>query len=573
MRYGAKRLISLLAALAMVSSFATVSAVGGEVPPTATAGETMGRASKEVDVAVTPPKDITFGQIPGDPSAVQKDTGDGVDRGAAFTYRYVGVDGTDYDSGEKPLGAGKYQVVATLDSATHSGEGLSAPFTIRRVSGSTVKRTVAVSTVGGTRTVYINELGLYSSMMKGARLKEGPRVTGGEVLESVTTTPDSAAFVLSIKAAPDGETQSFRFVLESDNYQELTVVVTVAVSVAADDLEITGLKVKAPGDFVYGTALKDMIDLTGCTATLNGQSASGTFALAEPEKCCGVGESTGIALRFISGGKEYTRTVPAEFTIRPADATFLGWDEAFIRDGYWITTYANSPYNVSAEKLRELVQDRKKTFMVSQGKRRLTLYADWSADGGNPPFAPQGQKPHQVGDIIWYDWYAYTAALTSWRVNVKNLSAGGVQPKAYIRVVPVIAATDLGKDSRKTVSAAAVAALTEEDWTAALDLPGTAAVHYEPVERPAWSDEYVPTPDGTYDIAGWLLDGEELTLTALKAKAAGAVSGDVKVPLTPVYAADGDHAVPAWATVADTPAFELTITPDENAQPKKERLR
>ncbi len=566
MRYGAKRLVSLLTALAVVSSFASVSASGREVPPAA-AAETRGRASGEVGVTVTPPKDITFGQIPGNPSAVQRDTGDGVDRSAAFTYRYVGVDGTDYDSGEKPLGAGRYQVVATLESATHSGEGTSAPFTIHRVTGSTAKRTVTVSTVGGTRTVYLSELGLYSGMMKGAKLREEPRVTGGEVLESVTTTSDGAAFRLKIKAAPDGTSQSFRFVLSSDNYQELTVIVTVAVSIAADDLEITGLKVREPGVFGYGTALKDMVDLTDCAAVLNGRSVSGTFALAEPEKCYGVGEDTGVALRFTCGGQEYTRTVPAEFAIRPADAAFVGWDEDFIRDGYWITTYANSPYNASAEKLRELVQNRKATFTVSRSRSRLTLYADWSADSGSPPFELQGQKPHQAGDTIWYDWYTYTAALSSWRVNVKNLSAGGVQPRAYIRVVPVIAATDLGEDSRKTVGAAAAAALTEENWRTALGLPGTASVHYEPVERPAWSDEYVPTPDGTYDITGWRLDGEELTLAALKARAAGAVDGAVKVLLTPVYAADGGRAVPAWATITSTPAFELTITPDEDPQP------
>lgn len=547
MGHGMKRLISLLTVLAMISSITV--AVFADTPDS---------ASKEVGVTVTPPKDITFGQIPGDPSAVQKDTGDGVDRGAAFTYRYVGVDGTDYDSEEKPLAAGSYQVVATLNSATHSGKGVSVPFTIHKIADSTARRTVTVSTVGGTRTLYISELGLYSSMMKGAKLKLEPKVDGGDVLESVATTADSAAFILKIKAAPDGKYQRFRFVLDSDNYENLSVVVTVAVSVAADDLEITGLKVKSPGAFVYGTALKDMVDLTDCAATLNGQSVSGTFALAEPEKRYGVGDSTGIALRFTCGGKEYTRTVPAEFTIRPADATFVGWDEAFIRDGYWITTYANSPYNTDVEMLRELVQDRKKNYSVSSGNRRLTLYADWSADDGNPPFEPQGQKPHQVGDIIWYDWYAYTAALSSSKVNVKNLSAGGVQPKAYIRVVPVIAATDLGGDSRKAVSAADVAALTEENWRTALGLPETAPVHYEPVERPAWSDEYVPTPDGTYDITGWQLDGEELTLAALKARAAGTVNEDVTLALTPVY--DG---VPAWATITSTPTVELTITSKE----------
>lgn len=572
MRYGVRELASLLTAVVAVSSFAAapVSAAGGGVRPAAAAVEAApvpDKSSKAVDVTVTPPKDITFGQVLGNPSAEQRDTGDGVDSGADFTYRYVGVDGTDYDSEEKPLGAGTYQVIAVLNSATHSGEGTSALFTIRKAPGCTVKRTITVPTVGGTRTVPISELSLYSSMMKGAEIRQAPAIAGGEVLESVTTTSDGAAFILSTKAAPNGKTQSFRFALASDNYQELSVLVAVVVSTAADDLEITGLRVRAPGTFAYGTALRDMVDLEDCAAVVNGQSASGTFSLAEPKKCYGVGESTGITLRFFSGGQEYTKTVPAEFTIRPAEVTFVGWDEAFIRDGYWITTYANSPYNAGAEKLRDLVQDRKETFTVSRGSRRITLDAAWSADEGSPPFEPRGQRPHQAGDIIWYDWYAYTAALSSWRVNVKNLSAGSVQPKAYIRVVPVAAVTEMEGDGLMTVGAADVAALTEEDWKSVLGLPETAAVHYEPVERPAWSDEYVPTPDGVYDITGWQLDGKDFTLAALKARAAGAVSGDVKVSLTPVYADSGENAVPAWATITDTPTFALTITPDKNAQP------
>lgn len=556
MRYGARRLLSLLAVLVMVSLLV--------VAPMAAAAETtppLGGPSREVDVTVTPPQDITFGQIPGDPSAEQADKGSGTDESGTFTYRYVGVDGTDYDSGKKPLGAGKYQVVATLSSATHSGEGVSVPFTIRRTAGG-AKRTVTVPTTGGSRTVYISELGLYSGMVKGASIQKMSTVRSGNVLESAGVGADRTSFELNMKPAQDGKSQTFQLVLESDNYEELTVTVTVTASVNADDLEISNLKVKEPGTFEYGTALKDIIDLEDCTAVLNGQSVSGTFALLEPERCYSVGEDTKIALRFASGGKEYTRTVSAGFTIEPVSVTFLGWDEAFIRDGYWITTYANSPYNVSLETLRELVQDRKESFTVSRGRRRIGLDAVWSTDGSNPSFELQGQKPHQAGDVIWYDWYAYTATLTSRSIDVKNLSAGGVQPKAYIRVVPVIAATDLGGGSSKTVSAAGIAALTEENWKTVLGLPETAAVTYEPAERPEWSDEYIPTPDGTYAISGWQMDGEDLTLAVLKTKAAAAVSGEVKVTLTPVYAG-----VPAWAVIAATPPVELTITPDEIAEP------
>lgn len=545
MRHGARRLTALLTALVLVSSLAAASASAAGV-------------LREVDVAVTPPEDITFGQLPEDPSAEQVDRGSGTDQDGAFTYRYVGVDGTDYDSERKPLGAGKYQVIATLNSATHSGEGVSAPFTIQKTAKGTVRRTVAVPTSGGSRTVYISELGLYAGMLKGAEIKEKPKFTDGEVLKSGSLTADGAAFTLEIKPAADGKSQNFRFVLTSDNYEELAVTVAVTSSTDADDLEITGLKVGEPNTFPYGTVLKDIIDLKDCAAVLNGQSVSGTFALAEPEKRYSVGESTGVALRFTCDGREYTRTVPAGFTITPVDAAFVGWDEAFIRDGYWITTYANSPYNTSVESLRDLVQDRKQNFTISSGHRRFSLYADWSADGSSLSFDLQGQKPHQAGDIIWYDWYAYTAALTSPKVNVKNMSAGSVQPKAYIRVVPVTAAADLGSDSKKTVSAADIAALTEESWRTALTLPESATVHYEPVEQPQWSDVYIPEPDTAFVITGWQMEGENLTLAALKAKAAEAVDGDVELTLTPVY--DG---IPAWATVL--PAVELTIIANERS--------
>ena len=509
---------------------------------------------RPVEVTVEPPDGITYGGELGDPVAAQTAISDGTDGNGTFTYRYVGVEGTDYDSEEKPADAGTYQVTATLDSATHTGEGASAPFAIRRAASGSAAVELTVPAAGGDRTVYLSGMGLPDGMAKDARLKAEPDAAAGEVLSGVTGSAGGDCFTLNVKPSQAESSQSFPLVLTGRNYEELTVTVTVTATDAPGGFQPTRVAVREPGTFDYGTPLKDIIDLERCAAVLNGVDASGTFELAEPDRRYEVGEDTTIGLRFQSGGRTYRAEVPVGFTIEPAKLTFLGWDDAFIRDGYWIPTYANNPYNTDAGMLRMLVQDRKRTFAVSYAGGRLVLDAKWVADAGNPPFEPTGQKPHQVGDVIWYDWYGYTAALTPRTGDAKNFALD-VQPKAYIRVVPVNAAPVLESGS-KTVRAADLAALTEENWTEVLGLPETAPVSFQPVERPEWSDEYVPPSTDVCAIAGWKLDGLILTPADLRAKAAQAVDGEVKLTLTPIYAD-----IPGWAAVTTAAAFELTITP------------
>lgn len=513
-----------------------------------------------VDVAVTPPGGIAYGEELGDPAA---EAGGVTDGGGTFTYRYVGVEGTDYDSEKKPADAGTYRVTAALDSAAYTGEGISAPFTIRRAASGSAAAELTVPTTGGVRTVYLGSIGLPDGMAQGARLKAAPDAAAGEVLAGVTGAAGEDCFTLNVKPVQAGSAQSFSLVLTSRNYEELTVDITVAAAANADGFQLTRAAVKEPGVFEYGTPLRDIIDLERCAAILNGMDAPGGFVLTEPDRRYGVGEDTTIQIQFQSGGGTYQAEVPAEFTIKPAELTFLGWDEAFIRDGYWITTYANSPYNTDAGMLRTLVQDRKRTFTASYAGGELELDARWSAVAGSPPFEPAGQKPHQVDDVVWYDWYGYTAALTPRNGDAKNFALD-VQPKAYIRVVPVNAAPVLESRS-KTVQAAALADLAEKNWAAVLDLPETVSVSYQPVERPEWSDEYSPEPDGAYAIAGWKLDGLVLTPADLRARAAEAVNGNVRLTLTPVCD------VPAWATVqGGMPTFQLTATPGTpvDARPK-----
>lgn len=568
MRHGAKRLLSSLTVLMMASSPVVVPAfaAGMDIHLVAAAAEAVQppeEAPKEVNVTVTPPADSTFGQFPEEPSAAQEDAGDGIDNDAAFTYRYVGVEGTDYDSERKPLGAGKYQVIATLDSETHRGEGVSDTFTISKTIGS-VRRTVTVPTTGGKRTVSIRELNLYSGMMKGARLKRLSKGLGDNVIEKVEAGADGASINLETKPAPDGKSQTFTLVFDSDNYKNLTVIVTVAVSVDADNLEITSLAVKEPGTFPYGTPLKDIIDLEKCAAALDGKSIPGKFSLLEPERLYNVGEDTDVAIQFASSGKIYTKTLSGGFTIEPADLVPIGYDEQFFKDGYYILIFANSPYNANEQKLKDLIPARKDSFKVDYFGEEITLDAKWRVDETNPAFEPQGQKPHYAEDIFWYDWYSFTADLSVTGPMMKNMAIDKIKPKAYVRVIPVEVTLSLEGGGAGTMSAAEIAALTEEGWMEGLHLPTQADAACKPVEEVQYIDARDQSTGASdqYAIAGWQMDGEPLTLEALKKKAAGARNGSVKATLTPVYLR-----MPAWATITNAPAFELTITPGENAEP------
>lgn len=96
-----------------------------------------------VTAAVRAPGSITYGEALGDP-AMEPEIGSGV---GAVAYRYVGVDGTKYDSTEKPAAAGSYRVTARLSGAAHSGSWTSETFTIR-------PKAVTVEGITGTSKEY-----------------------------------------------------------------------------------------------------------------------------------------------------------------------------------------------------------------------------------------------------------------------------------------------------------------------------------------------------------------------------------------------------------------------------------
>ena len=471
-------------------------------------------------------------------TATVKDSSEAV-QNPTFTYRYAGVnfDGTKYGHSVPPTDAGEYEAEATLWTASNNRGSAAKKFTISKAESATAEAYISVPS-GTEKTIKIDETFLPNSMAKGAKIKETPAITG-DLVESCVATPGATEFTLRSKSdAPNGSAQQFDLVLESNNYETVTVKVTVQ----NDTVAITGAKLKgSTNSFSSGTALKDIVDLSGCSATVNGSPATGTFTLLEPNMVLN-GPNTytdwSVMVKFTTGGKEYrVRVSVPDFAIK-ATGTGSGTisDSYYLQNGYYLTIFANSEHNKDTSTLLKLVQDRKGSYTL--GDR--TYPANWTAAGGNPAFAPKGY----ANNI----WYSYTAAVN------------GQTAKAYVRVVPVNSqSSGFTGASTKIVKAAELMALTEGNWKEALNLPSTVTFDHNPAEDVTNQDKADNFQDtdktSAYTVTGWTMDGSLLTLAALKAKAAG-ISSDVTLTLTPAYS------VPAWATVqGSAPTFKLTITP------------
>lgn len=242
-------------------------------------------------------------------------------------------------------------------------------------------------------------------------------------------------------------------------------------------------------------------------------------------------------------------------TVEPAILTSFGPDEQYA-SAYYLSIYANDPYNQSAASLIRLVAEKKGSYQAAFDGGAVDLQAGWSADESSPAFDPKGSEKTEWG----YAWYSYTAALSAKNSSdAKNFQIDMEQPKAYVRVIPVNAVQALTPHSA-TLTVAGIEALTgEAGMEDALGLPETAAVTYVPDEAP---DQYTGETSGEYAISGWRLDdGRKFTLKTLRTMAAGVADGEeLAVTLTPVYASAGDGAVPAWAVLEEAPRFTLTIT-------------
>lgn len=452
----------------------------------------------------------------------------------AFYITYEGIDGTEYPINTiAPTDAGKYRVTANLITPGYSGSA-AEEFTISKMTNQ-VEATAYVSVPNGEiKKVNIDETFISSNMAKGAKIMVAPTINEYIVIASCAATAGSNQLILKSKSdAPNGSSQDFILMLTSDNYQKIRVTVTVQ----NDTVAITGAKLKdGKTEFPSGTALKAIVDLSGCTATINGTAATGTFALMEPEQKQTSGEYKNhtVMVLFTANGKTYQVEVSvSDFTVKEEGGDGgEDLDAGYLQNGYFIVIYANHSSNTSAEGLLKLVQDTKKSYTIGGTEYPAT----WSADSGNPRFEQKGYTENV--------WYSYTATVD------------GKTAKAHVRVLPVKAVPALGN---KTLKATDIETLADENaMKTLLGLPGSADVSYT-ADTTGFNEEDITGPkptSGTWSITGWQLDGKALTLAALKAKAASATSLDVTVELTPVYTPD------VWATVTgSTPTFTLTITP------------
>lgn len=242
--------------------------------------------------------------------------------------------------------------------------------------------------------------------------------------------------------------------------------------------------------------------------------------------------------------------------VEPAVLTSFSPEEQY-PDAYYLSAFANDRHNRDMAGLIRLVTEKKGSYQASCGSGdTVELKAVWSADGDSAAFHPKGSEKTEWG----YVWYSCSAGLAAKNgSDAENYQIALESPKAYVRVIPVNAVQTL-KPSSSTLTADAVKALTNESGMKdAMNLPKTAAIAYLPDEAP---DQYEGETRDEYAISGWEMDnGQRLTLKALQALAANAADGrDVTVTLTPVYAAAGDNAVPAWATLEEPPKFTLVIT-------------
>lgn len=140
-------------------------------------------------------------------------------------------------------------------------------------------------------------------------------------------------------------------------------------------------------------------------------------------------------------------------------------------DPIYLTIYATSSHNESAEKLLAFVREQKPVHNAEG--RHLT--AVWSEDDENPEFDPKGQQPTQWGNV----WYSYTAELKDKDGSSVEVSQS---PRAYVLVIPVNAVPVLEKSSEILGKDVIAGLNSEEDMKSKLGLPDKAAVTYDPAQ-------------------------------------------------------------------------------------------
>ena len=209
-----------------------------------------------VAAAVQAPDSITYGEALGDPVMKPKiNSGIG-----AVTYRYVGVDGTRYDSTDKPTAAGSYRVVAVLTGASHSGRWTSETFVIR-------PKAVTVAGINGTSKVYDGDANANAALDTSRAVING-MVKGDDLHASasgyfVNKNAGASRTVVIINIALTGESVG-NYTLSASGNQTRTTANITPKPLEIDDSGITVSKeydgTKAAGTLEGRLKLKGVIN-------------------------------------------------------------------------------------------------------------------------------------------------------------------------------------------------------------------------------------------------------------------------------------------------------------------------
>lgn len=265
---------------------------------------------------VKAPDSVTYGETLGDPSVepeIDSEMG-------TVTYRYMGVDGTQYDSADKPTAAGSYRVLAKLTSATHSGSWASETFTIR-------PKAVTVSGIVGTAREYDgttnanSTLNTSKAVVKGVVGEDSPQVTASGYFVDKNVGFDKTVVVFNI--ALTGESAG-NYILSSKGNQTRTTANITPRSLEIDDSGITVSKkydgTKAPGTLEGKLRLKGVIGRE--VGLSEGKLSVGPYANSNPGENKAVTLSglqltgSSSAVKNYSLASSYTFT-KAEITTKP----------------------------------------------------------------------------------------------------------------------------------------------------------------------------------------------------------------------------------------------------------------
>ena len=162
-------------------------------------------------ISVAAPANVVYGETLNDPVV----SVDGNIGPHGFTFRYVGTiasggSGTAYNSGDKPVDPGTYSVMATLDSETYFGSGVSGSFTIARKQLAWVDNgVVAAKVYDGNTNATITTQPVLSGLLEG----DAVNVVNGRV---VYTSPEIGTKTVTVTSYGISGAQAWKYYAPPD---------------------------------------------------------------------------------------------------------------------------------------------------------------------------------------------------------------------------------------------------------------------------------------------------------------------------------------------------------------------